>query len=152
MSIKDQQQKPSIHIYYNKNLIPIEKFKEIMWGIEEEGIPYSIHAKEARKAQALAYEACEESVLGVGIGIDGEDIVLHYIKLKKDEPLYQISTSADRLLMRILGGNGARLVKSIAFKTLEDYEVEKEIDVREKSLEEEVRIIVERVIARMKLG
>ncbi|QZY54140.1 glycerol dehydratase reactivase beta/small subunit family protein [Crassaminicella profunda] len=152
MRLSYNQQKPSIHIYYNESLNNISDFKEIFWGIEEEGIPYEIQLKEHRDAVQLAYAACEQSVLGVGIGVDCESIIIHYIKLKKDKPLYEISTSSNDFLMRTLGVNAARLVKRIPFKNIEDHEVEDNICLSKENLEEEIRTIVKRIIARMKLG
>ena len=152
MKLNYDKKKPSIHIYYNKNLNNRSRLKEILWGIEEEEIPYRIQEKEGTDATKLAYEACEKSVLGVGIGIDWENIVLHYVKLKKDKPLYEVSTNSSALFTRILGANAARLVKRIPFKTLKDHGSEKNAYASEKDLEEEVKDIVERVIARIKLG
>ncbi|MCT4618054.1 MAG: glycerol dehydratase reactivase beta/small subunit family protein [Marinisporobacter sp.] len=152
MKLNYNKQKPSVHVYYNESLSDIKDFNEIFWGIEEEGIPYNIQQKEDKDAIKLAYRACEESSLGVGIGIDKKSIVIHYIKLKKDKPLYEISTSSDHFLMRTLGVNAARLVKRIPFKNLEDHEFEDEPYSSKEKLEEEIRAIVERVIARMKLG
>lgn len=150
MKFSYNQQKPSIHIYYSKSLTNISNFKEIFFGIEEEGIPCDIQRKEYSDAVKLAYAACEQSAVGVGIGIDCESIAIHYIKLKKDKPLYEISTSSNPLLMRTLGVNAARLVKRIPFKDLEDHWVEDDICLNKEKLEEEIRSIVERVIARMK--
>lgn len=152
-------EKPSIHIYYDKELVDISRFHEVLWGIEEEEVPYRIQEKEHVDAQQMAYEACEASKLGVGVGIDHENIVLHYVKLKKKEPLYKISTESSRELMRVLGVNGARLVKGIPFKDLQDNELDNELesdlndynDLYQNQFEEIVKEVVERVIARMKL-
>lgn len=152
MRLSNNPVKPSIHVYYNKSLVDFSKFEDILWGIEEEGVPYKIQEKNDREAQLLAYDASETSELGVGIGVDCESIVLHYIKLKKNKPLHKISADSSQGLLRVLGGNGARLVKRMPFKNLEDRELEDRDFSSRKQIEKEIRFIVEQVIARMKLG
>lgn len=152
MTLTNNKQKPSIHIYYNKSLNNLSDFKEVFFGIEEEGISYNIQRKDDEDAVKLAYLACDQSSLGVGIGIDNTSIVIHYRKLKKDKPLYKISTSSNHILMRALGANAARLVKRIPFKNLEDCEIEKDTHLSNENLEDQIRAIVQRVIAGMKLG
>ncbi|MFZ5967682.1 MAG: glycerol dehydratase reactivase beta/small subunit family protein [Bacillota bacterium] len=156
MRHKTDREKPSIHIYYHRNITDLSAFQEILWGIEEEGIPYDLQAKDHHDVQQLAYDACEASPLGVGFGIDDKTVVLHYVKLKKDRPLYQMGMDAAFGLMRILGVNGARLVKGIPFKDLEEEEDDGEMKAHQdifhdpKLLEETVRAVVESVMARMK--
>ena len=38
--------KPQIKVYYNENIKNIEYIKEILLGIEEEGIPYQVEDKQ----------------------------------------------------------------------------------------------------------
>ena len=72
--------KPQIKVYYNENIQDVEYIKEILLGIEEEGIPYQLEAKNAGSAIQIGHEPSFESTLGVGIGIDKNEIVLHYNK------------------------------------------------------------------------
>src|SRR5690606_25492786 len=50
-------------------------------------------------------------------------IVLHYSKLEKEEPLFQIDLK-NNYQQGILGANAARLVKGIPFKSFEEREAE----------------------------
>lgn len=108
--------KPSIKIYYNKKQIDELKFKEIMLGIEEENVPYEVLGICEGDVINLGYNACNDSILGVGIGINKDFIILHYNKLEKDRPLFTIKTSSEKSIMRTLGQNAARLVIKKHFK------------------------------------
>lgn len=110
--------KPVINIYYSSEIKNISKYYELLWGIEEEGLPYNVESQTYENSVRLGYEAAENSILkvGFGIGIDGY-IVLHYEDLNENNPLFKlkIETRADNL--RIIGSNGARLVKGLPFKS-----------------------------------
>ena len=86
--------KPQIKVYYNENIKNIEYIKEILLGIEEEGIP--------------------------GIGIDNNYIVLHYNKLKEESPIFKIKFISEDKQKRSLGANAARLVTRMPFKEIEN--------------------------------
>ena len=59
--------KPSIFIYtYEPDR---EDLKEILAGIEEEGVLYEVYEKEQESVEKLAFEAANDSMLGSGIGI-----------------------------------------------------------------------------------
>ncbi|MGL4913880.1 MAG: glycerol dehydratase reactivase beta/small subunit family protein [Romboutsia sp.] len=110
--------KPSIKIYFDDSCISQDKFKEIMLGIEEEGIPYEIKGCSESDVINLGYEASLDSNLGVGIGVSKDTIILHYNKLEKNSPLYTIKTSSNSSKMRALGSNAARLVIKMPFKDM----------------------------------
>lgn len=93
---------------------------QICHGIEEEGIPYEVKVVNGRDHIAMAYEACQTSRLGVGIGITESYIALHYEKLEAESPLFCISTHEDMEKIRSMGTNGARLVKRMPFKNLRE--------------------------------
>ncbi|MEW9123335.1 MAG: glycerol dehydratase reactivase beta/small subunit family protein [Thermotaleaceae bacterium] len=119
MKIDNKTTKPHIRVYFHDESVDITKIYPITWGIEEEGIPYETIGSKEEKALELGYLGAEESNLGVGIGI-GKDgfIVLHYHKLKKNQPLFTIKLRNEDEILRKLGANAARLVKGIPFKTI----------------------------------
>ncbi|MBW6411581.1 glycerol dehydratase reactivase beta/small subunit family protein [Clostridium weizhouense] len=110
--------KPTICLYHSSNLEDLTKFNEILWGLEEEGIPCKVLSKEdSLNSEDLSYMASQDSKLAVGIGIDNSGkVTLTLNKLKKDKPLFTISLDDDDKALRALGANAGRLVKGIAFK------------------------------------
>lgn len=109
---------PSIKIYFDKNSISEINFRELMLGIEEEGIPFEIHGMEGNDAVSLGYQASLESNLGVGLGISKDSIVLHYNKLDEDCPIYNVSLKSSLEKIRSLGSNAARLVIRMPFRDI----------------------------------
>lgn len=109
---------PSIYLYYSSKLNDLNKFDEILWGIEEEGIPCKIlSSEESLCSEELSYMAACKSRLAVGIGIDHtEKVTLTFNKLKKEKPLFTASLKDKSNTLRDLGANAGRLVKGIAFK------------------------------------
>ncbi len=117
MNVSFEAPKPEIKVYYQKNKVPKDTVVNVLLGIEEEGLPFSLEEKTGT-AKELAYKAAEASHLGVGLGIS-DDIALQYIKLKEDEPLFLIPAGDDELFQRNIGANAARLVKRMPFKDVE---------------------------------
>jgi hypothetical protein len=112
--------KPEIMVYSIKGSVPKDVVTEVILGIEEEGLPYKCEDKtEKISAKDLAYKAAEDSHLGVGIGIDSHNIVLHFIKLRDGQPLFTISPNAGEEKLRAIGSNAARLIKRMPFKSLD---------------------------------
>ncbi len=111
-------EKPSIYIYHSPEK-QLNEFKQILFGMEEEGLPYKVLGRGGNKALDLAHPASLDSPLGVGIGI-GQlgDVALHFVKLNKDEPLFEVNLNQGPVILRALGANAARLVKGIPFKEL----------------------------------
>lgn len=113
-------EKPSIYIYYSSEINNISAFNDLLFGIEEEGIPYEI--KEIKDCDScdsleLSYKAAQDSRLAVGIGIHvNGKITLTLNKLKKGENLFVATLDSDKNILRNLGANAGRLVKGIAFK------------------------------------
>lgn len=113
--MEKNQVKPTIIVYVNPNTMN-DNFNDVLWGIEEEGIPYLVIKDTEEQSEALAYAAANQSVLGVGIGVDNDNITLHYNKLQLTSPLFSISCESSPLAKRELGSNAARLVKKTPFK------------------------------------
>ena len=109
MNVNFEAPKPEIKVYYNKNSVNKSIVTQVLLGIEEEGLPYSLEEKNNK--------AAEVSHLGVGIGI-GDSIVLHYIKLKENAPLFSVCLQDDENTLRAIGANAARLVKRMPFKDI----------------------------------
>ncbi|GAA0076054.1 glycerol dehydratase reactivase beta/small subunit family protein [Clostridium sp. CTA-5] len=109
---------PTICLYHSSKLEDLTIFDEILWGLEEEGIPCKVLSKEdSLGAEELSHMAAQDSKLGVGIGIDkSRKVTLTLNKLKKDEPLFTVSLDDEVKVLRALGANAGRLVKGIAFK------------------------------------
>lgn len=110
-------ERPTVKIFYQDEMSE-SALREMMYGLEEEGIPWIAEPRPEQSAVALAFAASSASRLGVGLGINSREAVLHYEKLKEAEPLFRIPTDAPPARMRSLGANAARLVKKLPFKPL----------------------------------
>ena len=107
-------QKPAILIY-SRN--PDQDYlREVCAGIEEEGVLYEVRQRE-ECLDELAYLAAAESMLGVGIGIDGERIAMQMSRLPKGRNVFELDTPRF-WQCRNLGANSARAVKKMPFKQL----------------------------------
>lgn len=109
--------KPTVHVLCSPDT-PKESFLQLLYGLEEEGIPCETWTKTDGDARLLAWKGSQASRLGVGVGMDGQTAVLHISKLAQDSPLYQIPVRSLEKA-RILGANAARLVKKLPLKPLE---------------------------------
>lgn len=119
-------EKPSIKIHYTKDS-NAEWMEEICLGIEEEGLPYEMILTDTNDVLQIAYEACEASKLGVGIGLGKSEVVMQVDKLKKEKPLFLrtiqtagqlVTQEGEEVSIRQIGSNAARFVKGIPLKPL----------------------------------
>ncbi|WP_042273738.1 glycerol dehydratase reactivase beta/small subunit family protein [[Clostridium] dakarense] len=108
---------PSVYVFHCIN-VDIDEFKEILWGIEEEGIPYKVESINMDISNDLSHKAALKSKLGIGIGISKDKITLTTNKLDKNNPLISIDLDQNYNSLRNLGANGARLVKGIELKKI----------------------------------
>ena len=109
--------KPSIYIYYSPEIKDLSTFNDVLFGIEEEGIPYALKKKKESDSFELSYKAAQDSRLAVGIGIHSSGkITLTFNKLKRRKPLFVTNLNSGESTLRNLGANAGRLVKGIAFK------------------------------------
>ena len=83
---------------------------EVLFGIEEEGIPFSIQQIHS------AWQAARQSPLLVGIACDREKLIVHYKNLPASAPLFTLMYQQDNYARRSIGNNAARLVKGIPFR------------------------------------
>ncbi|MHC6179011.1 glycerol dehydratase reactivase beta/small subunit family protein [Clostridium sp. JNZ X4-2] len=113
--------KPHVNICLDN---PAESLlKEILAGLEEEGIPYQL--KNINFTQdniiKIAYEASEESRMGIAIAMKNDKVVLHYNKLKENHPLINVRLDYyEKDKARVIGCNAARLYKIMPLKSFED--------------------------------
>lgn len=109
--------KPTIHILCDSN-VPQSLIEQVQYGMEEENIPYELEMRSGANALDLAWEAAQASRLSVGVGMDAKDMMLHFSKLERNQPLQQIPTRSEEFALRALGANAARLVKKMPLKPL----------------------------------
>ncbi|MCG8540483.1 MAG: glycerol dehydratase reactivase beta/small subunit family protein [Clostridia bacterium] len=140
-------EKPCIKVYISQCIRDAQGIMDVCWGIEEEGIPYDKAVMPRSSALELSYRASKDSNLGVGIGIDSARVVLHYNKLRSEEPLCSINLNKNELILRSIGANAARLVKRVPFKSIDDEKEEghKIITIEEKDIRELVAEIIGRI-------
>ncbi len=100
---------PTIIIYIDTEM---DNYKEILWGIEEESVPYEMIEEVFVDPIAQAYRASQESSLEIGIAYNQKGLVIHDKKLPQDYPMF-ITTTFDKKICRIYGNNAARLVKGL---------------------------------------
>lgn len=109
---------PSIMVFLNEK-IEEETILEVLYGIEEEGIPFTLKKEIEDDSKKLAHLASNRSKLSVGIGIDSKgNISLTTDKLKEGSPLFINNLKSGEYTLRSLGANGARLVKGMPLKNL----------------------------------
>lgn len=114
-----QIDKPCIFIYQCADAQAFA-VDSITSGIEEEGIPYVLTKIPDEDVKTASFRAADSSRLSVEIAISGDEAALHYSKLMKDSPLFYVrDKSYDKYVLRNLGANAARLVKGVAFKSME---------------------------------
>lgn len=116
--MNEQLNKPTIVVLFNPDLSGQSEFSELLYGIEEEGIPFDVLPLHGSSAIELSHHAAMKSKLGVGIGISKTEIAMHYEKLEASKPLFVLNRQAQSDRVRALGANAAKLVKRMPFKEL----------------------------------
>lgn len=106
--------KPTINVICNNINQPLLKW--VLAGIEEEGIPVQTTFRDEVDWVKAAYQAAEDSVLGVGVAL-GENgtVIIHYHRLHPYQPLFK-QDKVDDTLAKTMGINAARLVKGKPFE------------------------------------
>ncbi|MFD1123922.1 glycerol dehydratase reactivase beta/small subunit family protein [Lentilactobacillus raoultii] len=110
------QNKPAIIIGLPENIAKIpERLIPMLFGIEEEQIPFQFETINLDTAVERAYRAAVISRLSVGISFDDNKIIIHYKNLHPEQPLFskEIGNPSE---IRKMGANAARLVKGVPFK------------------------------------
>lgn len=118
MSKRDgEQQPPAVAVFYQQDL-PQDAWQQLLYGLEEEGIPWLCQACPEGDADQLAFAAAAASRLAVGLGVSAAYLALHEQKLPAERPLFRIPATAAAAELRALGANAARLVKKLPFKQI----------------------------------
>lgn len=118
------QEVPAIWVYLEQ--VDNKQLHQMLWGIEEEGIPFKTTEKQITDIRKEAHNAASLSPLAVGIACTHQEIVVHSRNLTPENPLFQVSLhtlGAQGELysqLRNLGCNAARLVKGLPFKPVND--------------------------------
>lgn len=105
--------RPAIKVFVTKEG---EVFlKEIIAGIEEEGVLYEVETNKYGCAKDLATKAANESFLETGIGIDEKFASITICMLPENNILRNYSClNIDKI--RLAGSNAARIIKGIPLK------------------------------------
>lgn len=93
-----------------------EQWRDVLLGIEEEGIPFVLQPQTGGDLIHHAWQAAQRSPLQVGIACDRERLIVHYKNLPASTPLFSLMYHQNRLARRNTGNNAARLVKGIPFR------------------------------------
>lgn len=116
--------RPEVLIYFSKTA-SAEDIQYVLYGLEEEKIPFSLEQKDFPTATEAAYVAANTSSLNVGIGYVNDEVALHYKNLAPETPYQSIQrvVTCPPLILKNFGGNAARLVKGVPFKSIDPMEV-----------------------------
>lgn len=120
----DLNVRPVVLIYLDKRA-SAEDIQFIFYGLEEEKIPFTLEQKDFSTATEAAYIAANTSSLNVGIGYVNNEVALHYKNLVPETPYQSIQrvVTCPPLVLKSFGGNAARLVKGVPFKSIDPMEV-----------------------------
>lgn len=113
--MRREKEEIGINIFYSSKIDISGKLSNILWGIEEEEIPYILIQSEDIDAKKMGSIASKSSKLGVGIGIGEKEVTLYQEKLEMDKPLFRYDLDSDESILRAVGVNGARLIKGNPF-------------------------------------
>ena len=111
--------KPTIVIYTHRADEAL--LKEVCAGIEEEGVLYEIAPHTYGTAGERSTAACDASMLGVGIGMDGTELSLHIKGMNfrhgdHEKTALFSHKSPDASTARALGANVARVIKKLPLR------------------------------------
>jgi hypothetical protein len=108
--------RPTIQVRGNSQDVMV--LLQVLYGIEEEGIPVELINSKATNPLYESYQGALESPLLVGVGVMNDQVVVHYRNLPENSPVFQVerASTKDIETLRALGSNAARLVKGIPFK------------------------------------
>lgn len=110
-------ERPSIEVHLSEELTEAQ-LAEVLYGIEEEGIPYIVRRVPRSGVAAAAHAAAIASRLGVGVGAAGGEIAITTEKLPPGQPYIIHSLNRTPASDRAIGTNAARIVKRIPLRPL----------------------------------
>jgi len=117
----EREARPTIIVSHQPGLSQ-GNLAEVLYGIEEEGIPYEVREAPSFDAKYLAHEAALESRLGIGVGATSSTVVVTLEKLPEERPYITEQLNLRRALDRAVGANAARLVKRMPLRDLHNEE------------------------------
>lgn len=103
-------QRPTIRVRVHNDITDAD-IAEVLYGIEEEGVPTNVTRHEQLNPLTLAHEASIESRLGIGVGISLGYVVITTEKLPPERPYLVTTLHQAPRIGRAAGSNAARLVK-----------------------------------------
>lgn len=111
------EERPSI-VVATHDSITERQLKEILLGMEEEGVPYLVQPSGELNPLALAHEASLCSRLGVGMGVSLDYVVITTEKLPEGRPYIARTLNHNAATDRALGASAARIVKRLPLTDL----------------------------------
>lgn len=111
------EERPSIVVGTHR-AITDRQLREILLGMEEEGVPYLVQPSDELNPLVLAHEASLCSRLGVGMGVSLDYVVITTEKLPPDRPYIADELNHNAATDRSLGANAARMVKRLPLTNL----------------------------------
>lgn len=109
--------RPTIMVARNTRITD-GQLASLLLGLEEQGVPFEEFSLEELNPLELAHEASLRSVLGVGIGISLDYVVVTTEKLPAGRPYLAGHLNHSDESDRILGGNAARIVKRLPLQAV----------------------------------
>jgi hypothetical protein len=94
---------------------PDRVLREVQAGLEEEGVPFDVHAYEQTDPCALAHQAARDSPLDVGLGVTDDGLCVHHAKLPRDRPVCRDPIGESAAARRV-GHDAARVVTGVPLK------------------------------------
>ena len=111
--------RPTIVLNVNE-AIQAGQLREVLLGIEEEGVPYSINRSAEQNPLTLAHQASLASRLGVGVGVSLDYVVVSTEKLPESRPYIARFLNETTQWDRAVGANAARIVKRTPLYTFHE--------------------------------
>lgn len=108
---------PAIGLTAHDRITDIQ-LAQVLLGLEEEGVPWTLTRSEEMNPLTLAHQAAVSSRLGIGIGISLDYVVITTEKLPPQRPYLAHFLNYSPETDRIIGSNAARLVKRVPLRTV----------------------------------
>ncbi len=109
--------RPTIIVAMDEQL-PDSQLTQLLLGIEEEAIPYSVQRLASSDVRFLAHQAAISSRLGIGVGASSQAVAVTTEKLPQGQPYIIEQLNLTPTLDRAIGSNAARLVKRMPLREL----------------------------------
>lgn len=111
-ALKQKERRPTVKIWVHTTITDAD-LESILLGAEEEGVPVEVERRDELNPLKLAHDASEASVLGVGVGVALDYVVITTEKLPEGRPYIVRHLNAGEASDRALGASAARIVKRL---------------------------------------